>query len=240
MHNPELSLISLIAIASLLPFVFASGTCFLKFSIVLVLLRNAIGVQQVPSNLVLNSIALMLAAFVMQPVLTSTFQVFEQTPQATSIDEASPYVTTVLTPYRRYLARYADADLVKFFENLSSPQKRPAILPGSAASPSGTVQQDTLPQGAAHRVLPPSLYALLPAYALSELRDAFRIGFYLYLPFIVVDLIVSNVLLALGMMMMSPVTISVPIKLILFVALDGWTLVAKDLVQPYLSLHSLG
>lgn len=227
MHNPELSLITLIAIASLLPFVFASGTCFVKFSIVLVLLRNAMGVQQVPSNLILNSIALMLAAFVMQPVITSTFQAFEDTNQATSLEEAGPYLTTVLTPYRNYLSRYADKDLVTFFQNL--PDAKQPSLPGvpPAANTTPTFQ----------RVVPASFYALLPAYALTELRDAFRIGFYLYLPFIVVDLIVSNVLLALGMMMMSPVTISVPIKLILFVALDGWTLVAKDLVQPYMQMH---
>jgi type III secretion protein R len=228
MHNPELSLITLIAIASLLPFVLASGTCFVKFSIVLVLLRNAMGVQQVPSNLILNSIALMLAAFVMQPVITSTFQAFENTEQVASIDEAGPYLTTVLTPYRNYLSHYADADLVRFFQHL--PDAKGPSLPGT---PSPAEKKDSF-----HRVVPPSMYALLPAYALTELRDAFRIGFYLYLPFIVVDLIVSNVLLALGMMMMSPVTISVPIKLILFVALDGWTLVAKDLVQPYMQLHA--
>jgi type III secretion protein R len=78
--------------------------------------------------------------------------------------------------------------------------------------------------------------SLLPAYALSEIKSAFKIGFYIYLPFVVVDLVISSILLSLGMMMMSPVTISVPVKLILFVAMDGWSLLAKGLVQQYLDL----
>ncbi|VUC76845.1 virulence associated secretory protein [Salmonella sp. NCTC 11881] len=82
----------------------------------------------------------------------------------------------------------------------------------------------------------PSIFALLPAYALSEIKSAFKIGFYLYLPFVVVDLVVSSVLLALGMMMMSPVTISTPIKLVLFVALDGWTLLSKGLILQYMDI----
>ncbi|KJT38884.1 type III secretion system protein SpaP, partial [Salmonella enterica subsp. enterica serovar Heidelberg str. RI-11-013374] len=81
-----------------------------------------------------------------------------------------------------------------------------------------------------------SIFALLPAYALSEIKSAFKIGFYLYLPFVVVDLVVSSVLLALGMMMMSPVTISTPIKLVLFVALDGWTLLSKGLILQYMDI----
>ncbi|WP_429496820.1 EscR/YscR/HrcR family type III secretion system export apparatus protein [Robbsia andropogonis] len=237
MHNPELSLITLVAIVSLVPFVFASGTCFLKFSIVLVLLRNAIGVQQVPSNLVVNSIALMLAAFVMQPVITKTFQAFEETNQVASIEDAGPYLTTVFTPYRQYLTQHADKELVTFFQRVSVAAKQRSTA--FDASSNNATNEPSEPN-TIRRAAVPSLFVLLPAYSLTELRDAFRIGFYLYIPFIVVDLIVSNVLLALGMMMMSPVTISVPIKLILFVALDGWTLVAKDLVEPYLPLHVPG
>ncbi len=79
-----------------------------------------------------------------------------------------------------------------------------------------------------------SLFSLLPAYALTELDDAFRIGFYIYLPFVVIDLVVSSVLLALGMMMMSPVSISIPIKLVLFIAMDGWSLLSRGLIDSYL------
>lgn len=81
-----------------------------------------------------------------------------------------------------------------------------------------------------------TLFSLLPAYALSEIKSAFEIGFYIYLPFVVIDLVISSILLALGMMMMSPVTISVPIKLILFVAMDGWALISKGLVMQYIEL----
>ncbi|MFZ4215477.1 EscR/YscR/HrcR family type III secretion system export apparatus protein, partial [Pantoea endophytica] len=84
----------------------------------------------------------------------------------------------------------------------------------------------------------PSLFSLLPAYALSEIKDAFRIGFYIYLPFVVIDLLISSVLLTLGMMMMSPVTISVPVKLLLFVVMDGWGLISTGLIEQYLSLGS--
>lgn len=80
------------------------------------------------------------------------------------------------------------------------------------------------------------MFSLLPAYALSEIKDAFKIGFYLYLPFIVVDLVISSILLALGMMMMSPITISVPIKLVLFVALDGWGILSKALIEQYINV----
>lgn len=83
------------------------------------------------------------------------------------------------------------------------------------------------------------MLALLPAYALSEIKSAFIIGFYLYLPFIVIDLVVSCILLALGMMMMSPITLSVPLKLILFIAMDGWTLLAKGLINQYLDLMAV-
>jgi type III secretory pathway component EscR len=82
----------------------------------------------------------------------------------------------------------------------------------------------------------PSILALLPAYALSEIKSAFKIAFFLYVPFVVVDLLISAILLALGMMMMSPVTISVPVKLLLFVALDGWTLLSQGLVKQYLDM----
>jgi type III secretory pathway component EscR len=81
-----------------------------------------------------------------------------------------------------------------------------------------------------------SILSLLPAYALSEIKNAFKIGFYLYLPFVVIDLLISCILLALGMMMMSPVTISVPIKLVLFVVMDGWTILSKGLVLQYMDL----
>ncbi|KVT54023.1 type III secretion system protein [Burkholderia ubonensis] len=225
MINHELFLIVLLSAATLLPFVIASGTCYVKFSVVLVLVRNALGIQQVPSNLALNSIALILSLFVMMPVAHRAYD-YLQTHQVDVMDSQSMngFVDGGLGDYKRYLERYADPELVKFF---AKAQAARATGEGEDEAP----EADDDPGAREH-----SLMVLLPAYALSEIKSAFKIGFYLYVPFLVVDLIVSNVLLALGMMMMSPVTISVPIKLILFVAMDGWTLICKGLILQYMNL----
>ncbi|KVN98519.1 type III secretion system protein [Burkholderia ubonensis] len=225
MVNHDISLIVLLSLASLLPFVAASGTCFIKFSIVLVLVRNALGVQQVPSNMVLNSIALILSVFVMMPVMNHAYSYLQKQPLNVA-DERSvnAFIDDGLGSYKQYLKKYADPDLVDFFERAQRARLKDAFDRGDmpiAAAPSG---------------LDNSLFALLPAYALTEIKSAFRIGFYLYLPFLVIDLIVSSVLLALGMMMVSPVTMAVPIKLILFVAMDGWTLICKGMILQYLDL----
>jgi type III secretion protein R len=225
MVNNEISLIVLLSIATLLPFVVASGTCFIKFSIVLVLVRNALGVQQVPSNMVLNSIALILSIFVMMPVMNHAYGYLQKQPLVVSDPSSvNAFMDNGLGSYKRYLRKYADPDLVGFFENAQKARLKDERDRGDAPI-------DAAPQG-----LDNSLFALLPAYALTEIKNAFRIGFYLYLPFLVIDLIVSSVLLALGMMMVSPVTMGVPIKLILFVAMDGWTLICKGMLMQYLDL----
>jgi len=121
--------------------------------------------------------------------------------------------------YKDYLRKYTDPELALFFERAQRAQAE---------------EGDARPLE--DEELEPSLFALLPAYALSEIKSAFRIGFFIYLPFVIVDLVISSVLLALGMMMMSPVIISVPIKLVLFVALDGWALLSTGLVEQYLTL----
>ncbi|MDY7578371.1 EscR/YscR/HrcR family type III secretion system export apparatus protein [Herbaspirillum sp. RTI4] len=222
----DMSLIAILAIASLLPFLVAAGTCYIKFSIVFVLLRNALGLQQVPSNMVLNSIALMLSMFVMQPVMQDTYNHYVSS-HATlnSVSSVKNFIETGLNSYKDYLRKYSDSDLTQFFEKA---QKSRIEDLGPANKNSYFSAKDDQDDA--------SLFSLLPAYALSEIKDAFKIGFYLYLPFVVIDLVVSSILLALGMMMMSPVTISVPIKLILFVAMDGWTMLSKGLVMQYLDL----
>ncbi|MGL5527057.1 MAG: EscR/YscR/HrcR family type III secretion system export apparatus protein [Plesiomonas shigelloides] len=216
----DISLIALLAFSTLLPFLIASGTCFIKFSIVFVMVRNALGLQQVPSNMTLNGIALLLSMFVMMPVAKQAYD-FAQEEQIsfTSISALSNFVDNGLDSYRDYLRKYADPELVRFFEKAQTARYEN--------------EASIRPQEEIER---PSILALLPAYALSEIKSAFKIGFYLYLPFVVVDLVISSILLTLGMMMMSPVTISTPIKLVLFVALDGWTLLSRGLVLQYLDL----
>lgn len=216
----DISLIALLAFSTLLPFLIASGTCFVKFSIVFVMVRNALGLQQVPSNMTLNGIALLLSMFVMMPVAKQAYDYAqEEQISFTSVSALSNFVDNGLDSYRDYLRKYADPELVRFFEKAQTARDE---------------NEATLrPQEEMER---PSILALLPAYALSEIKSAFKIGFYLYLPFVVVDLVISSILLTLGMMMMSPVTISTPIKLVLFVALDGWTLLSRGLVLQYLDL----
>ena len=212
----DISLVTVLAMASLMPFLVAVGTCYLKFAVVFTLVRNALGLQQVPSNLVINGIALMLAFFVMQPIVVGLYDRYTMLDRPLdSVQAIVDFLDAGLEGYRAYLYRNSDPALLAFFE-------KARLVDG--ADP-GVLAPDT------H-----SMFALLPAYALSELTDAFRIGFYLYLPFVVVDLVVSSILLSLGMMMMSPVTVSAPIKLILFVVMDGWSLISQGLVRQYMDV----
>ncbi|TKK37733.1 EscR/YscR/HrcR family type III secretion system export apparatus protein [Pseudomonas fluorescens] len=216
----DVSMIGLLAIASLLPFLIAAGTCYIKFSIVFIIVRNALGLQQVPSNMTLNAVALLLAMFVMSPVVQQGYDYYKENKvEFTTIDSVVDFTDNGLSGYRDYLIKYTDRDLAQFFERAQAERIDPAGA-----------------ELVSDEELEPSLFALLPAYALSEIKAAFKIGFYLYLPFVIVDLVISSILLALGMMMMSPVIISVPIKLVLFVALDGWSLLSTGLVSQYLSL----
>jgi len=219
METNQYSLIALLTLTAFIPFLVAAGTCYIKFSIVFVLIRNALGIQQVPSNMTLNGIALFLALFVMMPVIQKGYEQYQaEHVQLNSVESIIEFSDTGLSGYRAYLKKYSDPELLNFFEKAQAGR-----LDESHRDNVTTPNE-------------PSIVALLPAYALSEIKAAFKIGFYLYLPFIVVDMVISSVLLALGMMMMSPVTISVPVKLILFVAMDGWTLLSKGLVMQYIDL----
>lgn len=216
----DIPLIALLSIATLLPFLIACGTCYIKFSIVFMIVRNALGMQQVPSNITLNGIALILALYVMMPVMQSAYEHYQT--DVTSFSDAASladFMEDGLGDYKNYLLKYSDPSLVSFFEQVQRKNE------GGHRTGSGTVSGSQA-----------SITSLLPAYALTEITNAFKIGFYIYLPFIVIDLVVSSVLLALGMMMMSPVTIATPIKLVLFVVLDGWSLLSKGLILQYMEL----
>lgn len=216
----DISLIAILAFSTLLPFLIACGTCYIKFSIVFVMVRNALGLQQIPSNMTLNGIALVLSFFVMMPVVKNGYEQYQLSEMDSSNATSVAYfIENGLDSYRNYLEKYSDPELTRFFERAQ-------------------MQRDENNNGVAEEIEKPSMLSLLPAYALSEIKSAFKIGFYLYLPFVVIDLLVSSILLALGMMMMSPVTISVPIKLVLFVVLDGWTLLSKGLILQYIDLAS--
>jgi type III secretion protein R len=217
--NNDISLIGLLAFATLLPFFVAAGTCYLKFSIVFVIVRNSMGLQQVPSNLVLNAVALMMSVFVMMPVARTVYEAQRADPvDFSSLASVESFIDNGLDAYRSYLQKYSDPELTAFFDKIQTAR----------------LEQDNAPR--AEGDTRASVFSLLPAYALSEIKSAFKIAFYLYLPFVVIDLVISSILLALGMMMMSPVVISVPVKLILFVALDGWSVLSQGLILQYIDL----
>jgi type III secretion system export apparatus protein len=228
----ELLLIAGLTVASLAPFIVTTGTCFIKISIVLAIVRNAIGLQNVPSNMALNGIALMLSMFVMFPIAQGVYEyVIEHPLDLTDRSNIERFSTDGLGEYRQYLFKHAHPSLLAYFEGVATHSE--AVRSGDEAPVSGVPVEQT--RGAPTSPDDASLFSLLPAYALSELDDAFRMGFYLYLPFVVIDLVVSSVLLALGMMMMSPVSISIPIKLVLFIAMDGWSLIGRGLVDAYVA-----
>jgi len=208
-----ISLIFLVGILGLLPFLVIMTTSFVKLVVVFSLIRNALGVQQIPPNLVLNGLALILTLYIMAPVGTSVFESLQQIDLKTIdtpglIDAASK----ASEPFRTFLSKHsAEGERLFFIE--TAQRLWPPEMRDSAASE--------------------NLLILIPAFTLSELKSAFEIGFLLYLPFIAIDLIISNILLAMGMMMVSPMTISLPFKLLLFVMLDGWTQLIQGLVLTY-------
>ena len=166
----------------------------------------------------LNGVALLLSMFVMMPVGKEIYYNSQnENLSFNNVASVVNFVETGMSGYKSYLIKYSEPELVNFFEKIQKVN--------SSEDNEEIFDDDNI-----------SIFSLLPAYALSEIKSAFIIGFYIYLPFVVVDLVISSVLLTLGMMMMSPVTISTPIKLILFVAMDGWTMLSKGLILQYFDL----
>jgi type III secretion protein R len=207
------NLILIMAAAAIVPFIAIVATSFVKLAIVFSLVRNALGVQQVPPNIAINALAIILSGYIMTPVLWQTYNLLE--PQninyATSAGLRTAY-DAGKGPITNFLSTHADERERAFF--LESVR---AYWPEEL---SRVINND-------------SIIVVLPAFLVSELREAFEIGFLLFLPFLVVDLIISNLLLALGMMMVSPLTISLPFKLFLFVMADGWSRLVLGLVKTY-------
>jgi type III secretion protein R len=189
------------------------GTSFLKLSIVLTMTRNALGLQQVPPNIAIYSLALILTAFIMAPVYFQVSDNLKQHPVSLESPDALQDVNReIIAPYQQFLDRQTSPTEISFFS---------------------TQAKKLWPEKYQGRIDPNSLAMLLPAFAVSQIVSAFKISLMIYLPFIAIDLIVSNVLLALGMMMVSPVTISLPLKLLLFVLISGWEQLLGQLVISY-------
>lgn len=205
------TLILLAGALSLLPFVTLMTTSFIKIAVVLSLVRNALGVQQIPPNMALYGLSLILTIYIMTPVIAHVVDaVEEQSPK--TVEDTFKVIKTGSEPFREFLSKHADPREVEFFL-------------GSA--------RRLWPENLSKDVHHDSFVVLIPSFMVSEITDAFKIGFLLYLPFIAIDLIISNLLLAMGMVMMSPMTISLPLKLFLFVMIDGWTTLIRGLILTY-------
>ena len=207
------TLLVLVAGISLISLVVVTMTSFVKISVVMFLLRNALGIQQTPPNLILYGIALVLTIFISAPVAQQVFKEI-QDPQS-KFDTLQDWIAVserAREPVRVYLMKFTRPSEREFF--LSATKR---------------VWPEEMQQGVASS----DLYILVPSFVISELRRAFEIGFLIYLPFISIDLIVSAILMALGMSMVPPITISVPFKLFLFVTIEGWSKLFHGLVLSY-------
>jgi type III secretion protein R len=210
--------------AIFIPLIFAIGvfpialvmvTCYTKIVVVLALLKSALGLQQVPPTIVTNGLALVLSWYVMYPVGMQAYEAIEaeqRQPRATQTLTTLEVLERVKPPLREFLDKHARPHERAFFMDAAG------RLMGEKYGASMT---DT------------DFVILVPSFVLSELTEAFLIGVIIALPFIVIDLLVANVLMALGMQMMSPTMLSLPIKVLLFVVLDGWSRLAHALILTY-------
>lgn len=196
-----------LTLISLLPAILLSCTAFTKIFVVLGLTRNALGLQQTPPNQVLAGLALFLSLFVMAPVLSTINEVALQ-PYLDGEKTAAVAMSEGMEPLREFMLDNTDDEELELLTNVADRE-----MP--------TNREDV------------STSTLIPAFVLSELKQAFIIGFIIFIPFLVIDIVVSGALMALGMMMMPPVMVSLPFKLLLFVLVDGWALVVKSLIGSY-------
>lgn len=209
---PSTLFVALMAL-SMVPFFVIMTTAFVKLAVVMLLLRNALGVQGIPPNMALYGMASILTVYIMAPVGREAYEVvinsgitFE------NMESVALGFQAVAEPFRQFLMKHADETEIVFFLDTAEilwPKEQFEVVDKN------------------------SMLILIPAFSISELSKAFEVGFLLYLPFVVIDLIVSNILLAMGMMMVSPTTVSLPFKLLLFVLVDGWARLLHGLVLTY-------
>lgn len=212
-----------IVFLSLMPFLVMLLTPFLKIVIVLSLLRGALGVQQAPPNQVINGVALMLSLFVMYPTGLQMYEAAMET--MNTMPQAPESLISAESPtYIMEIAEGAREPMRQFLKRNASPRHEALFY---------RMAYKILPENYRATLQPTDFMIVVPAYITSQLKDAFEIGVLIYIPFFVIDIVTSNVLLAMGMMMLSPVTISMPLKLFLLVMLDGWTLLVEGLVNTF-------
>ena len=212
-------LIAFFAGLSLVALLAMVATSFLKLAVVMGLIRNALGIQSIPPNMVLNALAVILSFYILAPVGEEMWAIYSKLSadvgSDAKVEEWTEIALKSAEPYRQWLDKQTGERERAFFV--------------------ATAERLWSKDGVESAVVDPnSFHILIPSFCVSELSRAFKIGFLVYLPFIAIDIIVSNILLAMGMMMVSPVTISLPFKLLLFVMVDGWTLLIQGLVRGYM------
>jgi flagellar biosynthetic protein FliP len=205
--DPALQLMLLMASLTLLPFMVSGMTSFLRYVIVFSILKQAMGTQQVPPSMVLVGLALILTFYTMSPVFGEMYTAVNpllNNPKANVMDIMNKGVV----PLKQFMMRQTREEDVRIFLEVS--RKR-----------------------APESVNDLSIWEITPAFMLSELRTSFEIGFVIFIPFVIIDLVVANILMALGMMMLSPTIISLPFKILIFIAVDGWSLIVRGLIQSF-------
>jgi len=202
-----IQLIALLTVLSVAPSILIMMTSFTRIVVVLSLLRTALGTATAPPNSVIIALAMFLTAFVMGPVLQKSYDdgIKPLVANQISVEDA---LQRASVPLRGFMLKNVREKDIKLFQDMSGEPVPPA------------------PENLSLRIL-------VPAFMISELKRAFEIGFLLFLPFLIIDMVVASVLMSMGMMMLPPVTVSLPFKLIFFVLIDGWSLVAGSLVQSY-------
>ena len=205
--EPSLQITVLLVVLSMLPLIVVTMTPFLRITIILSLLRTSLGTQQVPPNLVLIGMALIITGYVMGPALDeiNNKALIPLSNQEITVPQA---VGEAYKPLRKFMLKQTEMKDLAFFYHISN-------------TPNPKSPEDV------------GFRQLVASFLLSELRTSFQIGFLIFIPFLVIDLIIANILLALGMIMLSPTIVSLPFKLLIFVAVDGWTLIIKGLVQSF-------
>jgi len=204
--NPVIQMLIVMSAFSMLPFMFCCMTSFLRFTIVFSMLKTAMGTQQVPPSIVIIGLSMILTFYTMGGVFQKMYDM-----GSVPYNKSHNIVLALVEgskPLKEFMMKQTRESDLAFFVELS--QKTPPKSP------------DEL-----------TIWEVAPAYILSELKTSFEIGFVVFVPFIVLDLIVANILLALGMFMLSPTIISLPFKLLIFIAVDGWALIVQGLVQSY-------
>ena len=208
-RSDVVNMILIMTMISLAPFILLMMTCFTRIIIVFSFLRTALGIQQTPPNQVLVGLALFVTFFIMQPVLAQVNETALQ-PYNDGLIETQEFLDRAAVPMKEFMLKQTTTREVQLFKDLSADED---IM---------TMEADELP-----------LHIVIPAFITSELKRAFLIGFLLFIPFLIIDMIVASTLMSMGMIMLPPVMISLPFKLLLFVVVDGWGLLVKTLVMTY-------